>query len=177
MNLRWLQTAWTDAVHGGFKVKSSKQLKLVWFERMTLKSTNCLQLHSRNMLNSIINVSEENMAFGNATKEFPPCHKASPSSPRILPLPLWTSIGSVQLSFCFLHPPAYPDSFYWASTEYNPGKGTNLHRGKAGSSYTNFTTSRLQHGTASRWTRSSALGGDNLTLISTNCTHFWFENI
>lgn len=73
------------------------------------------------MLNLVINLSDSNMAFENVTEKNRPCHKVSYSYPRIPPS--WTSIGSCELSFRFLHPPAYPGSYYPASKQYNQQKG------------------------------------------------------
>lgn len=166
MQARWKKPNWNWC-----------DLKVGW----TLRYMSYLQLNSRNMLSLVMNLGDQNMAFESVTKKYHPCHKISYSYPRVLPLPSWTSISSVELPFCFLHPPAYPGSSYWASTGHNPQKGPWTGHGKGRN-----LLHQLCHQNIVTWncvqaeTPFTAFGGANLTPISSNLhwlQFFWMGNV
>lgn len=68
----------------------------------------------------------------NVTEKYHPCHKASYSHPRILPLPSWASNQFSGIIPCFLHPQLTLAHFTEAEESATHWRVTEPHVGKAG---------------------------------------------
>lgn len=75
----------------------------------TLKRMNYLWLPSRNMLNLVTILSDQNTAFENATERYHPCDKFSYSYPTSSLMGFLVQLKDTSV-FCI--PQAYPASFY-----------------------------------------------------------------